>query len=35
MAEINIVRDEFHGESNYTIYPQDRPDRAVDTGRFL
>ena len=31
MAEINIVRDEFHGEWNYTIYPGDHPDRAVDT----
>jgi len=31
MAEINIVRDEFHGEWNYTIHPGNRPDRAVDT----
>jgi len=31
MAEIDIVRDEFHGEWNYTIHPGNRPDRAVDT----
>ena len=31
MAGINIVRDEFHGEWNYTIYPRDHPDRVVDT----
>jgi hypothetical protein len=31
MAAINIVRDEFHGEWNYTIRPNDRPDRAVDS----
>ena len=31
IAAINIVRDEFHGEWNYTIYPRNHPDRAVDT----
>jgi hypothetical protein len=31
MAAINIVRDEFRGEWNYTIYPSNNPDRAVDT----
>jgi hypothetical protein len=31
MAAINIVRDEFHGEWNYTIYPSNNSDRAVDT----
>jgi len=31
MAAIDIVRDEFHGEWNYTIYPRNHPDRAVDT----
>ena len=30
MAEINIVRADFHGEWNYTIRP-DRSDRAVDS----
>jgi len=31
MAAIIIVRDEFHGEWNYTIYPSNHRDRAVDT----
>ena len=31
MAMINIVRAEFHGEWNYMIRPNDRPDRAVDS----
>jgi hypothetical protein len=31
MAAINIVRDEFHGEWNYTIFPSNQSDRAVDT----
>jgi hypothetical protein len=31
MAAIDIVRDEFHGEWNHTIYPSNHPDRAVDT----
>ena len=31
MAEINIVRDDFHGEWNYTIRPDNRSDRAVDS----
>jgi hypothetical protein len=31
MARINIVRDEFHGEWNYTICPGHHQDRAVDT----
>ena len=30
MATIDIVRDEFHGEWNYTIHPRNHPDRAVD-----
>src|SRR3954453_20154903 len=30
MAEINIVRAEFHGEWNYTIKPNNRSERAVD-----
>ena len=30
MAEINIVRSDFHGEWNYTIKPDNRADRAVD-----
>ena len=29
MGVINIVRDEFHGEWNYTIKPNDRSDGAV------
>ena len=31
MAAINIVRDEFHGEWNYTIRPNNRSERAVDS----
>jgi hypothetical protein len=31
MEAINIVRDDFHGEWNYTIRPNDRSDRAVDS----
>ena len=33
MAAINLVRDDFHGEWNYTIKPQAqyRSDRAVDS----
>ena len=31
MAAIEIVRDEFHGEWNYTIYPNNKTERAVDT----
>jgi hypothetical protein len=31
MAAINIVRDSFHGEWNYTIYPRNHQVRAVDT----
>jgi hypothetical protein len=31
MEAINIVRDDFHGEWNYTIRPNNRPDRAVDS----
>ena len=30
MAEINIKRDEFHGEWNYTIRPRNKSDRAVN-----
>jgi Rhodopirellula transposase DDE domain len=30
MTAINIIRDEFHGEWNYTIQPNYRSDRAVD-----
>jgi len=29
MASINIERDAFHGEWNYTIRPRNTPDRAV------
>jgi len=29
MAKINILRDEFHGEWNYTIRPQNKIDRAI------
>jgi len=29
MAQINILRAEFHGEWNYTIRPQNKPDRSV------
>jgi hypothetical protein len=31
MAAINIVRNQFHGEWNYTIYPRNHSDRAVNT----
>jgi Rhodopirellula transposase DDE domain len=31
MGAINIVRDEFHGEWNYTIKPNNRSDEAVDS----
>jgi len=31
MAEINITRDEFHGEWNYTLLPCNKKDRAVDS----
>ena len=29
MSQINIIRDEFHGEWNYTIRPRNKADRAV------
>jgi hypothetical protein len=28
---INITREEFHGEWNYTIHPGSQSDRAVDS----
>lgn len=31
MATINIERDEFHGDWNYTIRPRNRSDRAVNS----
>jgi Rhodopirellula transposase DDE domain len=31
MAELNILRAEFHGEWNYTIRPRNRPERVVDS----
>ncbi len=31
MASFNIVRAEFHGEWNYTIRPDNRSERAVDS----
>jgi hypothetical protein len=31
MDAINIVRDEFHGEWNYTIRPNNRSHGAVDS----
>ena len=31
MDAINITRDDFHGEWNYTIRPGNRSDRAVDS----
>jgi hypothetical protein len=31
MASFNILRDEFHGEWNYTIRPGNRSKRAVDS----
>jgi hypothetical protein len=35
MDAINITRDDFHGEWNYTIRPGNRSDRAVDSGQVL
>src|SRR5947209_5566109 len=35
MEDLNIGRDSFHGEWNYTIRPQNMPDRAVIPGRGL
>jgi hypothetical protein len=32
MAGINITRDAFHGEWNYTIYPSHQSIRAVNSG---
>ena len=29
MAEINILRDDFHGDWNYTIRPHGQTNRAV------
>jgi hypothetical protein len=31
MAEINIIRDEFHGEWNYTLRPCNNQNRAVNS----
>jgi hypothetical protein len=31
MAAINIKRANFHGEWNYTIRPNNRSDRVVDS----
>jgi hypothetical protein len=31
MDALNIVRAEFHGESNYTIKPHPASDGAVDS----
>ena len=31
MEAINLARDTFHGEWNYTIRPNNRSDRAVDS----
>ena len=31
MASFNIVRAEFHGEWNYTIRPDNRSEKAVDS----
>ena len=31
MTEINIIRDEFHGEWNYTLRPRNNIDRAVNS----
>jgi hypothetical protein len=30
MSQINIIRDEFHGEWNYTLLYQNKNDRAVN-----
>ena len=35
MDAINIARDDFHGEWNYIIRPDNRSDRAVDSRRAL
>ena len=32
MADLNITRDPFHGEWNYTIHPSANPVRAVNSG---
>ena len=32
MARLNITRDEFHGEWNYTLHPAPIPDKAVIFG---
>ena len=32
MASLNITRDEFHGEWNYTLHPSHKSDRAVICG---
>jgi len=29
MAQTNIIRDEFHGEWNYTLQPNNKADRSV------
>jgi len=29
MADINLVRDAFHGDWNYTIRPRNQPDQAI------
>ena len=31
MAAINISRDDFHGDWNYTIRPNNRSDQAVNS----
>jgi hypothetical protein len=31
MAQINILRDEFHGEWNYTLRPCNNKDRSVNS----
>ena len=31
MQAINITRDDFHGEWNYTIHPINPSDRTVDS----
>src|SRR3984957_12478096 len=35
MTAINMIRNEFHGEWNYTIQPSNRSDRAVNSCRSL
>ena len=32
MADLNITRDPFHGEWNYTIHPSEPSVRAVNSG---